>query len=85
MLCLLPEMEAVAGSSLSSGFLARTSSFELRPPLPRMDEAAALARVAFHLTCGKPDRIGKQDGSFSLRHKVSNIKSAKSKPMDILK
>ena len=61
-----------------SGCWARIISFELRPPLPRMDEAAASARVAFHPPCGRPERVGKQDSCFWLRHKAG-----KSKPKDV--
>ncbi len=59
--CLLPEGDTKAENSLSSGFWARTASSELRPPLLRMDEAAAPARVVFYPTRGRPDRVGKQE------------------------
>ncbi len=67
MLCHLPGGEAMAGNSLSFGFWARTGSFELRPPLPRIVEAAP-AGVAFHPLCGRPDRAGQQQNTGTVRH-----------------
>ncbi len=61
VLCLLPEGDTKAENSLSSGFWARTGSFERRPPLPRTGEAAVPAGVAFYLPCGKPGR-GRHEG-----------------------
>ncbi len=61
MLCHLPGGDAMAENSLSSGLWARTGSSELQPTLPRMDEAAASARVALRLTCGR-SYMGRQTG-----------------------
>ncbi|MGP1446441.1 MAG: hypothetical protein ACTTKO_02765 [Candidatus Limimorpha sp.] len=61
MLCHLPGGDAMAENSLSFGCWGRTGSSEWRPPLPRIGEAAASARVAFHPTCGRPE-MGRQTG-----------------------
>ena len=70
MLCHLPGGDAMAENSLSFGCWGRTGSSELRPPPPRIGEAAVPARVAFHLTCGVPGGEGKQEGRIGLRHIV---------------
>ncbi len=61
MLCHLPGGDAMAENSLSFGCWARTASSELRPPSPEAFQVAALARVAFHPTCGRPDRAGMKE------------------------
>ena len=61
VLCpLLVEGDMPAGR-FPSGCWARIISFGLRPPLPEAFQAAAPARVAFHPTCGRPDRAGMKE------------------------
>ncbi len=67
MLCHLPGGDAMAENSLSFGCWGRTGSSELRPPPPRIGEAAVPARVAFHPPCGRPDRAGQRQNTGTVR------------------
>ncbi len=77
MLCHLPGGEAMAGNSLSSGLWARTGLSEKRPLLPEDCFRAALARMAFHPPCGRPDRAVQQQNTGTVRRNGIIIKMLK--------